>query len=186
MKKGVLLLLFVLGVQVFTCGVEINTCHQTISPEYKVTTLSSDTISLGYIFEKGILLLINDYTCTGCKESVFDYLNSVAWDTGQARFYAIGRVGNNDMGKRVIRTYIQERLPGLTDVFFDIQEGNDPYPPIDVKGGLFEQFGISRTPVLLLINNSTGYHKLISYQEMYNGTSISAYCRQQVRDFLNG
>ncbi|MDQ3073128.1 MAG: hypothetical protein M3Q97_07700 [Bacteroidota bacterium] len=179
MRKGMLILLLAL-----ICGGASNQADSVL-PEH-VTNIRQDTFAIGSIqFYKAVILLVNDYSCTGCKESAFDFLNSLNFDSS-AKLFAIGRVSNDIMTRRIFRSFISQRLQGLSDVFYDIHYEQDPYPPLRLNDGLFGRFGISSTPVILLVDKNAGTHRLISYKEMYEETTLTVSCRTAVAKFVRG
>jgi hypothetical protein len=58
------------------------------------------------------------------------------------------------IGRRLALNDVKKILPAIHDIYFDCLDtsAEDPWPPVDLNGGIFGSCGISKTPALLVIN----------------------------------
>ena len=103
--------------------------------------------------ENLIIVFFSHYTCIKCNEDLNIVLDSLAKKYA-IKVIILSRLKNDfdivDAYK--LKSSIKKYYPNY-DVFFDIHHSTDPWPPINLKGGLFYKYNITLTPSVLVINN---------------------------------
>lgn len=124
--------------------------------------------------EQVIIIFYNDYHCKDCMLKVSHFLNMHNYN-----YKIITRCSNDIITKKKSINNIK-KIFNTKEVYFDSHEGNDPWPPNKLKGGLFEKYDISITPAILVINN--GKQKFFSYTFLFPDTDKSF---QEIKTYLD-
>lgn len=93
------------------------------------------------------IILFNRYNCFDC----FDKLKRDSLDNKD--YFIIVRCENNIIERKEILTLLKSVFAN-TNIYFDIHEEVDSWPPRSVKQGIFGLFNIVFTPAILVFNGA--------------------------------
>lgn len=150
-------------------------------------TIRGDTVSLSprSSREKIYLILSNGYSCKECFRSLSAALQSYAGDDSLARYAVVIRSKRSIYARRLALNAVQELLPDVEEFYFDCADSasEDPWPPVNVKGGIFGRYNVGKTPALLVVGLELKEDaRFLSYEELFAGDSVNERVSQE--DFV--
>jgi hypothetical protein len=118
-----------------------------------------------------IIVFFTHYTCIKCNEDLNTVLDSLA-KKYEIKVIILSRLKDDfdivDAYK--LKSSIKKYHPNY-DVFFDIHNSTDPWPPIKLKGGLFHKYNITMTPAVLIMNNHT--KEYLDYKTLFGNDNTN-------------
>jgi len=101
-------------------------------------------------------VLVNEYSCQDCFPVLDSALAILREQDSGLCVYAIARAEAGAFSRRSAMSRARRVVPGADSVLLDVNPGSspDPWPPVDVEGGIFGQYGIGVTPALLVVRKS--------------------------------
>jgi hypothetical protein len=121
-------------------------------PEFFLENDKNQLLSFKFLTKstKWLFILYSNYNCIDCVLKLDHFVNSLK-DTNIKKGVII-RCDNNIMIKKELLNKIKKLLPGYY-VFFDIHKSEDPWPPCNLKDGIFGYFKVCQTPSLLFADD---------------------------------
>lgn len=117
------------------------------------TTLAGDTLPIQPEAVRTAVIFYNGYSCRDCFPRLERALRSLCGVDSIARLVVLIRVGAGAVAQRSALKDVAVLLPTRSAAMFDIAPGgHDPWPPVNLEGGLFGRFGVSKTPALLVLD----------------------------------
>ncbi len=113
---------------------------------------------------KKIYIFFGPYCCVDCFKTVKIYTDTMIKGKRVDSIFVIGRTTNQVLQRKLLKRDISKLMPDYPIIYEFIEE-DDPWPPKDLKGGLFGKYNVSLTPaVLFIIGNKEIF---ISYETLY-------------------
>jgi len=146
-----------------------------ITENGQLITLNSLTKSTNWIF-----ILFNNYNCVDCVKELDTCLKRIQ-DTNLIKGVIV-RCENNVIAKKEILAKIQKNLIGYS-FFFDYHKLKDPWPPCNLKEGIFGYYKICQSPSILLANKYS--IRFISYKDLFGKKlSVDSLLRNEIFNFF--
>jgi|GEM_PF-2793887 len=131
--------------------------------------IRGDTVDITRRYPDGDIYVIfyNDYSCRDCFPRIERVLREIRGADTSYHIIALIRTDGGVLGRRSALSGARKLLPDLQDFYFDCREtsDDDPWPPMNLRGGLFGRYGISKTPSLLLYFRD-GAGRYLSYDDL--------------------
>lgn len=138
------------------------------APPLLVLNIRGDTIDLAehYSGRNLYIILYNHYACKDCFASLDSALRIIHDSDSLLSIIALLRVGDGIYLKRSALSGARKALPHVQDFYFDCRAASldDPWPPKDLKGGLFGHYNTSKTPSLVYMSEHT--LRYLSYEDI--------------------
>ena len=119
-----------------------------------------------------LVILYNEYSCRDCFIDLMHALERLAPDTSATGRAVLMRAENNVFARRAVLAVVKPIFPSVRAFYFDAKGlASDPWPPLDLEGGLFGALRVSHTPAILVVDDRiAGGYAFISYDDMYPST----------------
>jgi hypothetical protein len=139
--------------------------------EVLVSTIRGDTVRLAASDTTArIVVFSGGYSCVDCFRAIVTAIDSIRANVnGRIELTAIARPGGGGVARRAAQRLATDLLGRQVPVYYDIiAEGQiDPWPPMQLVGGLFGRYNVSRTPAILVM--TVGATKFVNYDALFSG-----------------
>lgn len=103
--------------------------------------------------ENFIIICYSYYNCIEC----FKIIKFLIRKYSRYKIYFLARVTKNTLyfkqkAKYDIENSLRKYYNGKFEIYFDIHNNEDPWPPINLKEGIFGKYQISKTPAYFIIS----------------------------------
>jgi hypothetical protein len=117
-------------------------------------------------------VFVSGYSCANCFPILFEALSRFDSEIKAEDITALARAENDAMSRRNARKLLAVAAPGCAQHEIEVNTGqtDDPWPPKDLKGGLFGEYGVSKTPSLLITRQDSP-PIILRYEDMF-GDSV--------------
>lgn len=131
-------------------------CSSSASNGTVQRAIDLDSLVSRCSYAYGVCVLVNAYSCQDCFPVLDSALAILREQDSGACVYAIARAEATAFSRRGAMSRARRAVPAADTVLLDVNPGSssDPWPPVDVEGGIFGQYGIGVTPALLVVRTS--------------------------------
>ena len=126
--------------------------------------------------ENTILILQSNYTCAKCLQDLMQQIDDsgILQKQSNVSLYIIDRCNNSILERRRQISDFKKLVGDFKcfnskNVLFDIHGEEDPWPPKNLKDGLFGKFDVSITPAVIFIKNDS--LKYVTSSEVVSDTA---------------
>lgn len=182
--KYLFVILFIAGLEI---SASLKKTIQLNKEDFNLVTFKKDTINaLNNNYKNSIIIFANSYSCNSCFRTFNDYLSLGNYDSSKTDIIVVGRVGLELQSRRTLLNQFEELMPITTNIFFDKQLTNDPYPPLNVQDGIFGKLHITKTPTILIWDNAKNKAMcFLDYKEVINSTGeISEKTKFSIKKYI--
>ena len=99
------------------------------------------------------IIFISNYNCLHCLHTIE---NNIIWYKSNvdslSEYFILLRSGNGPISRKKLLNQVNKYLT-TKKVFFDYHIFDDPYPPINLKEGIFGSFNVGETPALAIFSD---------------------------------
>lgn len=134
-----------------------------------VYNIRSDSINISEFSKVNTLFVIfyNNYSCSQCFNQLLYCLKAINKHELSNNVILLMRSGQSIVQKREMFASVKRNISEIKKFYFDIHDDvPDSWPPINLKGGVFGQYNVSKTPSLL-IRKPSGNNIFISYDSLF-------------------
>lgn len=150
--------------------------------EYGVVS-KRDTLKIENIgFKSAIFVLYGYKTCTGCKESLNQFLCSIKSDS--IKCYGLYRAFYGSSQYWEILSGLNNHCEKYTDLFFDLSSSTKWDDLCRNNDGLFYLLKVERTPTLLFIDKLAHKTTYISYEDLFDGMVLKASAKKLIKGII--
>jgi hypothetical protein len=144
---------------------------------FSVVGFGSKVLSTDSIFTKNTLLILtSEASCTGCKDNLSAYLNSLKIDTARFDIVIVSKIRvNTPLLKRELYNEIKTYYPTASKVYFDIATDST---------SMFQHFKAKQTPTLVIFDKSSRTWAYEGYKEVFDGIYLSKRIKQQLTAYF--
>lgn len=114
--------------------------------------------------QNNIYIFFGPYCCVDCFKTVKIYTDAMIKENKVDSIFVIGRTTNQVLQRKLLKRDISKLMPDYPIIYEFIEE-DDPWPPKNLKGGLFGKYNVSLTPAVLFIMGNKEI--FISYEKLY-------------------
>ena len=124
-------------------------------PRWIGVTLNGDTVSLRNSDAVVCIVFFNTYSCRDCFATVDSLVSRVRSKGATIKLYVLVRVSGGVLANRRAERSVLELMPHVDAVLYDaVDAARDAWPPGELTGGLFGFYGVSKTPVVLILRDA--------------------------------
>lgn len=114
-----------------------------------------------------VIVFFSTYTCINCNNELNSTLDKLLKKIAfkviiLSRLSGPFNIIDAYKEKKLIKSY----YPNF-DVYFDIHHSEDPWPPKNLQGGLFQDYKVEKFPAILIIKKNN--IKYLPYEFLFNG-----------------
>lgn len=149
----------------------IGSCSTLHEPSKVVYSI--DYESLKIIPDSGIRFVIffNEYSCHDCFPIVCQAIKQLQDKYQQISVFVVARSQQSKYTRIKTLRKIMGFFSNSSNIFFDqTPDVPDPWPPINVNGGLFSYYEVSKTPSVLIISNKQ--EVFFQYENLFDKNNL--------------
>lgn len=141
-------------------------------PTWIATTIGGDTVQLCDPEGMIVAVFFNHYSCRDYFGAIDSMVRRIREAGVRLRVFAVVRVPGGIVGSRRAQRAVHLLMPHVDSVLFDpVDSSQDPWPPGELKGGLFGLCNVSKTPVVVI--SHSGASRVFDYDAVSRVTSTS-------------
>lgn len=133
-----------------------------------VQTLFKDNLHLDSILSNDINIIVfySDYTCKDCFKKIAKEIEDMKSEDQEINLIVLLRCSLfNKYRKDMYRE--AKKIFNTDNIYFDIHNKEDKWPPVDLEEGIFGMFPIVQTPAILKISEGKSKIEFKSYADLF-------------------
>jgi hypothetical protein len=119
-----------------------------------------------------VVVFVGRYSCVQCFGSVEAAIDSLRNSGRELREIALIRGTTSAVGRRETLEFAREVCAHADVVAFDDHDWTtlDPWPPLDLVGGTFGRYDVSKTPCVMFADTA-GMFSFVPYEKLFGNSS---------------
>jgi len=123
---------------------------------FSVEKINGEILNIGKFKNNLIIICINNYYCKDCLKIIQKLKSKYR----SFKLIFLIRVSKNEFAQKAkAKDYVEKELKKYNmvnpKIFFDIHSGEDPWPPKNLRGGIFGKYQIEKTPAYFILTKDT-------------------------------